>query len=290
MTLRFQRIALLAVAAAAVCPPVASAATGGMAAAESPSIETVRCVANAAVTCPAPTTVPHGGQVQIQGASLNEVRTVTFRGGAGRRDDVTVKARHVRPTHVEASVPRRAQTGKIELRADGGLRAVSRSAIAIEPPAPAATALSANRAGAQVFPIRGKHDVGQSATNNFGGARNHKGQDMFAACGTPLVAAEGGTVRFAGTQARAGNYAVITGEESGRDYVYMHMRSVALVATGDAVTTGQPLGEVGDTGNANGCHLHFELWSAPGWYEGGSAMDPLPDVRAWDAREPAHSH
>lgn len=70
----------------------------------------------------------------------------------------------------------------------------------------------------------------------------------------------------------------------------MHMQEAALVRKGDRVSTGQPLGEVGDTGRATGCHLHFELWSAPGWYAGGSAMNPLPDLRAWDARDRAHKH
>ena len=133
-----------------------------------------------------------------------------------------------------------------------------------------------------IFPIRGKHDLGQSATNNFGGGRGHQGQDMFATCGTPLAAARGGRVRFAGWHAAAGNYVVITSPRTKLDYVYMHMRDAPLVATGDRVSTGQQLGVVGVTGRASGCQLHFELWSAPGWYTGGSPIDPLPRLRAWD--------
>ena len=133
-----------------------------------------------------------------------------------------------------------------------------------------------------VFPIRGRHNLGYTATNGFGGARNHRGQDMFAACGTPIAAARGGRVEYAGYQAQAGNYVVIDGDD-GVDSVYMHMRLPALVKTGDKVFTGQQLGEVGETGHAEGCHLHFELWSAPGWYKGGSAFDPKPQLRAWDA-------
>jgi murein DD-endopeptidase MepM/ murein hydrolase activator NlpD len=63
----------------------------------------------------------------------------------------------------------------------------------------------------------------------------------------------------------------------------MHMREAPLVRTGQRVFTGQALGEVGESGRASGCHLHFEMWSAPGWYEGGRAFDPLPSLRAWDA-------
>ncbi len=133
-----------------------------------------------------------------------------------------------------------------------------------------------------LFPIRGRHNLGYSRTNNFGGARNHKGQDMFARCGTRLGAARGGRVQYAGYHRYAGYYAVIDGAETGVDYVYMHMRRPPLVETGDPVFTGQKLGEVGETGRATGCHLHFEMWSAPGWYEGGSAFDPLPALRGWD--------
>ena len=134
-----------------------------------------------------------------------------------------------------------------------------------------------------VFPIRGQHDLGQSATNNFGGGRNHKGQDMFARCGTPLVAAQSGKVQFTANHGRAGWYTVIQ-RADGVSHAYMHMRSRPLVKKGQRVFAGQPIGEVGDTGAASGCHLHFEQWTAPGWYTGGRAVDPLPELTRWDAQ------
>lgn len=73
---------------------------------------------------------------------------------------------------------------------------------------------------------------------------------MFAACGTRLAAARAGTVKFAATDARAGNYVVVSGAGSGLDYVYMHMRSPATVSKGQPVFTGQKIGEVGDSGSA----------------------------------------
>jgi murein DD-endopeptidase MepM/ murein hydrolase activator NlpD len=51
---------------------------------------------------------------------------------------------------------------------------------------------------------------------------------------------------------------------------------------GDQVFTGQQIGVVGDTGDASACHLHFEIWTAPGWYDGGHVIDPLPSLQAWD--------
>jgi murein DD-endopeptidase MepM/ murein hydrolase activator NlpD len=135
-----------------------------------------------------------------------------------------------------------------------------------------------------VFPIQGAHKFGMGA-GRFGAARQghrHEGQDTFARCGTPLVAARGGKVIYAGYHSLAGYYVVIDGAGTGVDFMYAHLRQPALVATGDTVYTGQQIGEVGDTGDAVGCHLHFEEWTAPGWYKGGHPYDPLPDLKAWD--------
>ena len=53
----------------------------------------------------------------------------------------------------------------------------------------------------------------------------------------------------------------------------MHLREPSVVP-GQLVAAGQLVGAVGDTGNASGCHLHFELWE--GAYYGGGA----PSTRA----------
>jgi murein DD-endopeptidase MepM/ murein hydrolase activator NlpD len=132
-----------------------------------------------------------------------------------------------------------------------------------------------------IFPIRGAHTFGTGAAT-FGGGRGHQGHDVFAKCGTPLVAARGGRVKFKQYHSAAGHYIVIDGDATGYDYSYMHLRDASLVDQGDHVYTGQPIGFVGDTGRAHGCHLHFEVWKAPGWYSGGSPIDPLPLLTAWD--------
>jgi len=132
------------------------------------------------------------------------------------------------------------------------------------------------------FPILGKHTFGSGAAS-YGGGRGHQGHDVFAACGTPLVAAHGGVVKYAGWHGRAGHYVVIDNEGTGSDYVYMHLRDAPLVKTGARVRTGQPIGFVGATGRASGCHLHFESWTAPGWQSGGRPVNPLAQLRQWAA-------
>ena len=128
------------------------------------------------------------------------------------------------------------------------------------------------------FPVRGAHTYG----DGFGAGRGHEGVDLMSDCGTPVVAARGGTVKIKQFHSAAGNYVVIDGEQVGEDYVYMHLREAALVDKGDRVRTGQRIGFVGQTGRASACHLHFELWSAPGWYTGGNAIDAMPSLKAWD--------
>jgi murein DD-endopeptidase MepM/ murein hydrolase activator NlpD len=134
------------------------------------------------------------------------------------------------------------------------------------------------------FPLLGDHDFGESGAR-FGAGRSghtHQGQDVMADCGIPVVAARGGRVQYSGYQSAAGNYVVIDGKGTGYDTAYMHFLQPSLLRTGDQVRTGQPIGLVGSTGSSTACHLHFEIWTAPGWYEGGSPLDPLPFLTKWD--------
>jgi murein DD-endopeptidase MepM/ murein hydrolase activator NlpD len=151
--------------------------------------------------------------------------------------------------------------------------------VAPEPVAPAT--------GPGVFPIAGTWDFGGDDAR-FGAQRNghiHQGQDIMAAEGTPIVAPHAGTVFWRAVQkAGAGHYLVVRGDD-GRDYVFMHLVADSeTVDKGDAVAAGQTLGQVGSTGDAQGPHLHFEIWPA-GWYaEGSNPIDPRPDLEAWAAQ------
>ena len=131
------------------------------------------------------------------------------------------------------------------------------------------------------FPLVGAHQYG----DGLGAGRGHQGQDLLSKCGKPVVAAVGGRVKVVDYQASgAGNHVVITGKRTKLDYVYMHLVREAKVSEGERVRTGQLLGRVGSTGSSTTCHLHFEEWSAPGWYRGGRVLDPEPDLRRWDKR------
>lgn len=131
-------------------------------------------------------------------------------------------------------------------------------------------------------PIRGRHGS-RGAVGEFGAARTggriHQGFDATASCGTPLVAARGGTVvrrRF--HPSLDGNYVVISGRKEGRTYRYSHLSRPAEVAKGERVFTGHLVGFVGRTGNAAStpCHLHFEIRA-----RGGRFLDPEPFLRSW---------
>lgn len=111
--------------------------------------------------------------------------------------------------------------------------------------------------------------------DGWGAGRGHRGQDLFAPCGRRILAARAGRVVWRGYQAGgAGYYLVVRGRRDNFDYVYMHLRKAIPVKEGDVVRTGQWIGRNGDTGNASGCHLHFEVWREK-WFAGGR---PLPAV------------
>ncbi len=130
-----------------------------------------------------------------------------------------------------------------------------------------------------VYPIRGPHKYWAG----MGDGRGHQGVDVGAACGTPLVAVAAGKVRYSKYHSRAGYYTVIDLDESTIDLVYAHLREAASVVAGQTVVAGQPIGLVGDTGNASGCHLHFEVWDG-GYYTGGAPIDPMPFLTSWEGK------
>lgn len=80
--------------------------------------------------------------------------------------------------------------------------------------------------------------------------------------GTPIVAARGGLVRRAGEHPNGYGVAIELEHPDGTRTLYGHL-SRTRVAVGQRVTAGQRIGDAGQTGAANGPHLHFELWQPP---------------------------
>ena len=94
----------------------------------------------------------------------------------------------------------------------------------------------------------------------------HKGIDIPAPAGTPVRAAKGGIVARAEYSSSYGNVVVIN--HGGRySTLYAHNTSLA-VSEGQTVTQGQIIAYVGNTGDSDGNHCHFELW-----YQ-GKTQDP----------------
>lgn len=133
-----------------------------------------------------------------------------------------------------------------------------------------------------VFPLRSDFSWG-TAENSFGGGRGHEGHDLLASCGAPVVAAMPGRVTENEFEGAAGNLIVVR-IDTGENYAYMHLAGQATPKVGDRVSAGETVGRVGQTGRASTCHLHFEWWTAPGWYKGGRAVDPEPMLRSWSRR------
>ncbi len=89
-------------------------------------------------------------------------------------------------------------------------------------------------------------------------SRMHQGVDFGAPHGSPIYAAAGGKVAFAGRHGGHGNYLQLrhTGElVTG----YAHLSRFAVRA-GQQVAQGQVVGYVGSTGLSTGPHLHYEVW------------------------------
>jgi murein DD-endopeptidase MepM/ murein hydrolase activator NlpD len=111
-------------------------------------------------------------------------------------------------------------------------------------------------------------------------SRTHPAIDIGAPLGTPVVAAAGGTVIWAGWKYSGGGTGggiEIWINHGGKLYTTYNHLSKVYVKVGQTVAAGQHIGNVGMTGNATGPHLHFEVWVCYPWSDGTTscARNPL---------------
>jgi biotin carboxyl carrier protein len=152
--------------------------------------------------------------------------------------------------------------------------------VAPEPGVPTPAQLAADGA---IFPVAGPHNFG-NAENRFGAPRNgyfHQGQDILTAEGTLVVAPLAGTILAASYQAGGAGYYAVEHTGVGFDFMFAHCKAGSLAVTvGQAVTAAQTLCLAGQTGDATGPHLHFEMWVG-GWQAAsGHPIDPLAYLEA----------
>ena len=114
-----------------------------------------------------------------------------------------------------------------------------------------------------------------------GGARQHHGTDIMAPGGTLVTAAAPGTVEKLFQSAAGGTTLYVRSPDRLWVYYYAHLSGYAPgIHEGQGVKTGDPLGYVGDTGNAGtgNFHLHFGLGRATPeqhWYQ-AQDVNPYP--------------
>jgi murein DD-endopeptidase MepM/ murein hydrolase activator NlpD len=275
-------LAATAVATALLAPAASAQTTGG-----------VPYVAPPLVDAPAftvtPAAIAPGGQLTIEYRITGRARRVRVRvdllptaGGPpvatlalGRRPTGRTFTAKWRPQLAAGRYTARLRA--TTLRRRGRARASSTSTIEIQE-APVT-------ASSGVFPVQGPYSFG-GPESRFGAEREghvHQGQDIAAASGTPVVAPRAGFISWRAFQADGAGYYVVLHGDDARDYVFMHLRGGSVVVQkGQGVAAGDQLGAVGQSGHADGPHLHFEIWPE-GWYSSKTSkpIDPMPDLLAW---------
>ncbi len=133
------------------------------------------------------------------------------------------------------------------------------------PGAPCPLEIPASFPAHLIWPLSG------AITSSFGPQatrEHHEGIDIDGVKGQVVRAAAAGRVLWAGTERGYGNLVIID-HGDGVSTLYAHA-SRLLVGPDEVVEAGEPVAEVGDTGNARGAHLHFEV------HRNGQPVNPLP--------------
>lgn len=128
---------------------------------------------------------------------------------------------------------------------------------------------------ALVFPVASKKaSVGGFWGEYRNGGRKHKGIDIFARKGTPVVAVSDGLVTVVSNGGKGGKCVWIKSADHPWTAYYAHLDK-QKVYSGQAVKKGQIIGTVGNTGNARytPAHLHFGIYTSKG------AVNPLPYIK-----------
>jgi hypothetical protein len=128
---------------------------------------------------------------------------------------------------------------------------------------------------------------GAPTTSEYGGRESpcagcssfHKGLDFGVGEGTPVGAADGGTVIYAGWFSGYGN-TVIVDHGNGMMTLYAHLSEMDA-GVGSQVAQGQTIARSGQTGIGTGAHLHFEVitGATPGDYYSGTSVNPRDYVQ-----------
>nr|WP_240460888.1 M23 family metallopeptidase [Fictibacillus barbaricus] len=127
--------------------------------------------------------------------------------------------------------------------------------------------------GTKVIPSKGTGTLSWPAVGGYISShkgsrwgRQHKGIDIARPSERSILAADNGTVVFAGWDGDYGKKIIIN-HNNGMRTIYAHLNSLS-VSTGDVVQKGSKIGVMGSTGRSTGVHLHFEV------YENGDLKNP----------------
>ena len=173
---------------------------------------------------------------------------------------------YIEPHEVDSASYEAVEDGTYLLRLQGELLLSTRFTLSLN-----------TQAVYSVFPVSGKgnRDIWSFFGDpRDGGRRKHKGVDIFARRGTPVVAAMDGTVRSVRNRGLGGKQVWLSDTKRRQSLYYAHLDS-QLVAAGARVKAGDTLGWVGNTGNARNTapHLHFSIYK-----RGRGAIDPYPFI------------